>query len=355
MQWSYPGQTTQTIPPSQLFPAATYVLTVNNGIGDGSYTAGTQVHVTSDVPPAGQAFAAWTGDTSILAEPSSASTTANMPASNATIAATYQSSSIGSGLRGQYYNDSSSTPYPLANPFAGSPVLTRTDGTVDFNWSSGSPGAPTTANFFSVKWTGQVKAPVSGTYVFTVTGDDGVRLFLNGVKVIDGWRDQGPTSYTYTTTLTAGTLYDIELHYYEHEEGAACRLQWSYPGQAIQAIPQSQLYPFVQEAAGPGLRGQYDNDSSSAQYPLVNPFAGSPVLTRTDASVDFNWSGGSPGSPVTFEFLLGEVDRTVKAAGFGCYTFTVTGDDGVRLFINGTKVIDGWRDQGATPYTYTTT
>ncbi len=127
-----------------------------------------------------------------------ASTTANMPASNATIAATYQSSSIGSGLRGQYYNDSSSTPYPLANPFAGSPVLTRTDGTVDFNWSSGSPGAPTTANFFSVKWTGQVKAPVSGTYIFTVTGDDGVRLFLNGVKVIDGWRDQGPTSYTYT-------------------------------------------------------------------------------------------------------------------------------------------------------------
>ena len=91
-----------------------------------------------------------------------------------------------------------------------------------------------------------------------------MRLFLNGVKVIDGWRDQGPTSYTYTTTLTAGTLYDIELHYYEHEEGAACRLQWSYPGQAIQAIPQSQLYPFVQEAAGPGLRGPYYNDSSSA-------------------------------------------------------------------------------------------
>jgi hypothetical protein len=32
-----------------------------------------------------------------------------------------------------YYNDSSSAPYPLANPFAGSPALTRTDGTVDFN------------------------------------------------------------------------------------------------------------------------------------------------------------------------------------------------------------------------------
>jgi mannan endo-1,4-beta-mannosidase len=242
LQWSYPGQPKHIIPQSQLFPAASYTLTVNNGSGHGSYTAGTQVHVSADVPPVGQQFAAWTGDTSILASSSAGSTTANMPASNATITATYQSTSTGSGLRGQYYNDSSSTPYPLANPFAGSPVLTRTDATIDFNWSTGSPSSPTTANFFSVKWTGQVKAPVSGTYTFTVIGDDGVRLFLNGVKVIDGWRDQGATSYAYTTTLTAGTLYNIELQYYEHEGDATCRLQWSYPGQATQIIPQSQLF-----------------------------------------------------------------------------------------------------------------
>jgi hypothetical protein len=128
----------------------------------------------------------------------------------------------------------------LVNPFAGSPVLTRTDATVDFNWSGGSP---VTSNFFSVKWTGRLRAPVSGAYTFTVTGDDGVRLFINGTKVIEGWRDQGATPYTYSTILTAGTLSDIELHYYEHEGDAASRLQWSYPGQATQVIPQSHLFP----------------------------------------------------------------------------------------------------------------
>ncbi len=355
LQWSYPGQAKQVIPQSQLFPASSFTLTVNSGSGDGSYISGTRVNVSADAPPAGQQFAGWTGATSILTEPSVAFTTANMPASDSAITATYQSTTTGSGLRVQYYNDPSNSIYPLANPFTGTPVLARSDATVDFNWGSGSPGSPATPNFFSAKWTGQVKAPVSGTYTFTVTGDDGVRLFINGVRVIDGWRDQGATPYSHTTTLTAGTLYSIELHYYEHEADAACRLQWSYPGQTTQVIPQSQLYPSVQETVGTGLRGQYYNDSSSAPYPLTNPFAGSPVLTRTDAALDFSWAGGSPGSPVTSNFFSVKWSGRLKAPVSGNYAFTMTGDDGVRLFINGAKVIDGWKDQGATPYTYSTT
>jgi hypothetical protein len=58
---------------------------------------------------------------------------------------------VGTVLRGQYYNDSSSAPYPLVNPFASPSVLTRTDATVDINWSGGSPGVPVTSNFFSAK------------------------------------------------------------------------------------------------------------------------------------------------------------------------------------------------------------
>jgi hypothetical protein len=53
------------------------------------------------------------------------------------IQAAYSNVSTGTGLQAQYYNDHSEGAYPLANPFAGTPVLTRTDPTVDFSWGEG--------------------------------------------------------------------------------------------------------------------------------------------------------------------------------------------------------------------------
>ena len=84
---------------------------------------------------------------------------------------------------------------------------------------------------------------MTGSYTFTARGDDGVRLYLSGTKVVDGWSDHGATDFNYTTNLTAGTKYDLELHFYEHGGDAECKLQWSYPGQGKQAIPQGRLYP----------------------------------------------------------------------------------------------------------------
>ena len=67
----------------------------------------------------------------------------------------------GTGLLAQYFNDAGSGIYFTAL------VLTRTDATVDFDWAAGSPDPAVQADNFSVRWSGQVQAPVSGTYTFT--------------------------------------------------------------------------------------------------------------------------------------------------------------------------------------------
>ncbi len=68
----------------------TYILTVNNGSGDGNYETGEVVNISANNAPSGQEFDAWTGNTAGVADINDPTTTLTMPSSNATITATYQ-------------------------------------------------------------------------------------------------------------------------------------------------------------------------------------------------------------------------------------------------------------------------
>ena len=94
----------------------------------------------------------------------------------------------GTGLLAQYFDDAGSGIYFTAL------VLTRTDPTVDFDWADLAPDPLVQSDNFSVRWSGQVKAPVTGAYTFTTTSDDGVRLYLNG-QLRDRQLD-GPSGHT---------------------------------------------------------------------------------------------------------------------------------------------------------------
>jgi hypothetical protein len=46
-------------------------------------------------------------------------------------------------------------------------------------------------------------------------------------------------------SLVAGQRYDVSLEFFDATGAAIIRLQWSYPGQTLQPIPTSQLYPLI--------------------------------------------------------------------------------------------------------------
>lgn len=139
----------------------------------------------------------------------------------------------GTGLFGEYFDNINLTSRKLA----------RTDTTVDFDWGSGSPDAPIGTDTFSVRWTGWVHAPSSGTYSFHTTSDDGVRLWVDNHLIINNWTDHGATENSGSITLSAGKKYDIKLEYYENGGAATIKLSWTPPGVARQIIPQERLYP----------------------------------------------------------------------------------------------------------------
>jgi hypothetical protein len=231
------------------------------------------------------------------------------------------SSAVGTGvgLLGSYYANHT----PDA-PFTGPPSLVRTDSIVDFNWNNG-PGGGIGQDTFTVEWLGSVQPQFNETYTFTVTGDDGVRLFVNGQELINGWVDQAPTPYTGSITLRAQQLYNIELDYYQNGGGALAQLQWSSPSTTIADIPSSQLYPYTNPPPSVVL----SSPASNATYT-----ASASVTVTADADAPYNAI-----SNVVFyanRTYLGSVSNapyTVTATGLaaGSYALTAVAFDGSGL------------------------
>jgi hypothetical protein len=96
----------------------------------------------------------------------------------------------------------------------GAPVLTRPDDAIDFEWGAGAAGEGLPADNFSARWTKSLTLEEAGSYKFTVTADDGVRLYVDGDKALDKWTPQGRTTFTVTRQLSAGT-HQILLEYFE--------------------------------------------------------------------------------------------------------------------------------------------
>jgi glucose/arabinose dehydrogenase len=214
----------------------------------------------------------------------------------------------------------------FTNPnLSGVPAMVRDEPTVDRDWGGGSPGTGIPADGFSVRWTRSV-ALAAGYYEFTTTSDDGVRLLVDGVPVIDKWQDQGPTPYTATRALPEGT-HTIVLEYYENSGGALARMSYVKTDQPPPPeVPYHARY--------------YDNRS----------LGGEPVLIRDDAEIAFHWGGGGPGGPVPDDDFSVVWTRTADYAA-GAYRLTATSDDGIRVMVDNALVLDGWSDHGATTFT----
>ncbi len=73
-----------------------------------------------------------------------------------------------SGLKAEYFTHMD---------FSGTPVLTRVDAKIDFDWNRVSPGAGVPTEQFAVRWTGELLPPAPGDYVLTFRGVRRVSTF----------------------------------------------------------------------------------------------------------------------------------------------------------------------------------
>jgi len=145
-----------------------------------------------------------------------------------------QLSASGTGLAAQYFANAALT---------GTPGLARYEAP-NFNWGTGAPGTGVTADNFSARWAGTVSPLASGQFRFQTNSDDGVRLWVNGLLLIDNWSvHTAALDVSPPVTLFANQRYDIKLEYNDITGPAVSQLNWLLPGATTYAaVPASQLY-----------------------------------------------------------------------------------------------------------------
>lgn len=215
---------------------------------------------------------------------------------------------------GQFWNN---------RELSGTPVVTRWENTIDFNWFGGSPDPRVNSDNFSARWTRTVNFP-AGTYRFYATMDDGMRVWVDNQLIIDSWTASQEHTKTFDRFMNGN--HAIRIDYFEEGNMAVARFSW----QLLTAGGGGQFFP--------NWRAEYFNNTT---------LSGAPVLIRDEQTISADWGLGSPGPGVNTNFWSARWSRPIQALP-GQYRIILTSDDGSRLFIDNQLIIDNWRQQGPT-------
>ncbi len=131
---------------------------------------------------------------------------------------------------------------------------------IDFEFDGGSPpGVDGLGNDeYGIRWTGMITAPVSGTCFFYADADDGVRLWIDGMVVIEHW-ENGNSTYVGSIELEAGRAYSFRMEWFEGIGGARVILRWMPPGMAAEVVPSEAFTPIL-DLDGNGIPDACDVD-----------------------------------------------------------------------------------------------
>lgn len=227
------------------------------------------------------------------------------------------------GLQGEYFNNVS---------FSGEPAFTRNDQQIQFQWTLFSPDPEKlTYDFYSVRWTGKLTAPKSGTFKIGIDGNDGYRLYLDGQLVLNNWTKRSRQATLTDFTFEAGREYDLLIEFYEPVGNAWFRLIWNMgiiDDQSIEiekAVQLAQKSDVVVLALGieegefldrahlklPGRQEEMILKIAATGTPVVVLLVGGSAITMSDwmdevGSIVQLWYPGEAGGEALAELLFGD-------------------------------------------------
>ena len=260
----------------------------------------------------------------------------------------------GTGLLAQWWNDRDAME-------AGEDAITETIKTTpiffppgftdlpdELGVDAGDPPPGVADDQWAARLTGYLEPPADGGYTFAVDCGGAPFTFMLDVSflagmdpiVIDQWDAPTAGVHTLAAVLTAGQRVPMRFEVEDAAGVSACRVGWQRPDQIIAPDDYDYILPGYFHPArfgtGSGLTAFYYDNADFTNL----------ASSQIDEVINFDWAYGGP---VTNDGVIlgsdnfsiewrGEIESTYSED----YTFTVTHDDALRLWIDNVLVIDRW-------------
>ncbi|MCG6187811.1 glycoside hydrolase family 3 protein [Maribellus maritimus] len=142
-------------------------------------------------------------------------------------------------IPGQYLVNKEGEPGVTAEYFAnakleGEPTFTRTDANIDFYWESGSPSPKLPDDDFSIRWTGYIVPPVTGTYEIGCWGMPTLEVWFNGEKILSHNTEHHAFHHEKEIKMEAGKKYKFVYEYKNWFGDGDAKLMWTIPNPDMQ-------------------------------------------------------------------------------------------------------------------------
>lgn len=113
--------------------------------------------------------------------------------------------------------------------FEGAPVINKIYSKIDFWWFLNIPFKQLRQNDFSIRWSGYIVPPKSGSYKLGGMGFNGLHIYLEDSLIVKDDGEHGPLKKFAELNLVKGKAYKIRVDYYSSARYSIVQLLWSVP------------------------------------------------------------------------------------------------------------------------------
>jgi outer membrane protein OmpA-like peptidoglycan-associated protein len=174
------------------------------------------------------------------------------------------------GLKAEYYDGQS------FNRF----VTSRIEPNIDQTWSNTPPVKGIDPANCSIRWTGVLVAPETGVYHFSAFVDDGIRVWLGNILIIDQWGLNDVGQFESAISLVASKEYSLKVEYFNALLEGEIKLIWQKPSDTGWIYSDSEVIGAQHFKQAPGKPKVQKSSQSNTAKPKPEPLKPEPAKPK---------------------------------------------------------------------------